>query len=669
MQEGNEASSPAVQRKKAIQDRSSRNTKKQRVTDSPVSDTTVDDDEDFEDEAPPQATLEDESMEDESATERSFSRTPVRRSESFDEIEGDAESDDEPRRRKRSVVVPTPRVQPPRRGQRDNRQIAQSATSRAGSEPSHQRPLPQRLGLEPKKLAVMQASFFSKPRKDEQLAEQAKLPPRQARERQPPLLEAPRPSDSQPVAPAPGQTQEDPYVPQYRPLREWKAVPLEKSLVNGNEGNVLDAGLMLDRSFRATFGPQGQLVTLGGITSFSTASVATKQTTINVFKPRIFADNVSTERDAAARTLQVQHAHTKIDSDSDTLPFASTLPSLRFHHFVSAFQSQDTSAEATLWRLGNALFDEIELGLPETVSDETLERVSRIRRTDAFSRWLREAVAPAVEEDLRRIASNPAESRSAATVFTLLTGNQVERACQAALAEGDVRLATLLSQVGGDDEFRADVGLQLAKWRESRVDPLIGKDYRKIYEVLSGNVGASPGITGSSKVDSSESIMISEDLDWKRAFALRFWYAEFNASIPSAIKRYDADASKDLALALPIPSYKVEKQPNTWALADGDDARDILYELIKLYSDVRMSLEIALSPRAASSSPYAYRKTWHLYQLLSRALQVREFDDVDASGYSELSQSVIGSYADELEKSGLWEWAAFVLLHLVDPSR
>jgi nuclear pore complex protein Nup98-Nup96 len=94
-----------------------------------------------------------------------------------------------------------------------------------------------------------------------------------------------------------------------------------------------------------------------------------------------------------------------------------------------------------------------------------------------------------------------------------------------------------------------------------------------------------------------------------------------------------------------------------------------LYELIKLYSDVRMSLEIALSPRAASSSPYAYRKTWHLYQLLSRALQVREFEDVDTSGYSELSQSVIESYADELEQLGLWEWAAFVLLHLADASR
>lgn len=672
MQEGQEASSPDVQRKAALQQRSSRKTsKKQRVTDSPVSDTTEDDidDVDYDDDAPPQATLDDESMEDESATERSFSRTPVRRSASHPALEHeddeDLESDEEPRRRKRSVVVPTPRV-PQRRDLRNARQITQSATSRAGSEASYQKPLPQRLGLEPKKLAVMQASFFSKPRKDEQVAEQAlatrTAPVREHKQ----LLEAP-PRSAPAVSPAPAP--EEQYVPQYKALRQWKAIPLEQSLINGKEGKVLDAGLMFGRSFRATFGPQGQLVTVGGISSLASKGDSVLQTEVNIVKPRLFASTPQDDRDQAARTLQVQLAHTKIDADNDMLPLATTLPSLRFHHFAGAFQNQDTSSEALLWRLGNALFDEIDLALPETATEETVDRVSRLRRRDAFSTWLGEAVAPAVEQDLRRIAANSVETRAPATIFALLTGNQIDRACQAALAEGDLRLATLLSQAGGDDEFRADIDLQLAKWRDQRVDPLISKEYRKIYELLSGNVISAPGIKGASKVDTSDSFKIGEGLDWKRAFALRFWYAEFESSISQALRRYDSDASRDDELAKPLPEYKLDKQANAWTLPDAHSVRDVIYEVINLYTDVSKSLEDALSPRTSSSSPFAYRQTWHLYQLLARSLQIREFEDVDSNGFSPTSQAVIEYYADQLEKLSLWEWAAFVLLHLADPDR
>lgn len=669
LEDQQDKASRAVQRKQATQTPASRTSKKQRVTDSPVSDTTEDEDEDdldYDDEAPPQATLEDKSMEDESATERSFSRTPVRRSASHPALEEDEVSDEEPRRRKRSIAVPTPRVLPPRRDQRSMRQPSQSATSRAGSEPHHHKPLPQRLGLEPKKLAVMQASFFSKPRKDEQAAEKANMPSTQALQvRERPQLEAARPVQ----ADIPPPVQEEQYLPQYKPLRTWQPIPLKESLVNGKEGKLLDAGLMLDRSFRACFGPQGQLVTLGRITPFGAPNQTAPQTVVNIVQPHVFAGNRSFERDRAAKTLQIQHSHTRIESNQDMLPLATTLPSLRFHHFVDGLQSPDTSHEATLWKLGNALFDEIDLGLPDSISDETIERVSRLRRKDAFSTWLREAVAPAVEQDLRRLAKAPADARGPATIFALLTGNQIERACQAALAEGDIRLATLLSQAGGDDEFRADINLQLAKWREYRVDPLIGKEYRKIYELLSGNVGTSPGIKGSSQVDTSEPILISEDLDWKRAFALRFWYAEFDNSISRALRRYDNDIRQDSQLAQPVPEYKLAKQPLEWSLPDDHSARDVIYEIIKLYSDVSKSLEDALSPRAASPSPFTYRQTWHLYQVLSRSLRVRQFEDVDSSGYSELSQSVIENYAAELEKLDLWEWAAFVLLHLADSDR
>ena len=135
-----------------------------------------------EQQAPPKATLEDamaETEPDDQHTSRSFSRTPTARSPETNGSDSQqsgagAHSDDERSRRKRSVVVPTPRFAPSSR----LRALASPAKSRAdalghlsspgqSSRPDHgdhtYRPMAWRLGLEPKKLAVMQASLFSKP--------------------------------------------------------------------------------------------------------------------------------------------------------------------------------------------------------------------------------------------------------------------------------------------------------------------------------------------------------------------------------------------------------------------------------------------------------------------------------------------------------------------------
>ena len=140
-------SSPAHKRKQVVQDRRSRTAEKSKRVASPVSDTTL-----SEDDAPPQATL-DESMTDDN-----------------DELTDDGtemqDPDDEVdlAQRKRSVVVPTPRVPratyyelPPAQS---SRHTSVSLASRAGSEIPAQRPLASRLGLDPKRVAVMQASFF-----------------------------------------------------------------------------------------------------------------------------------------------------------------------------------------------------------------------------------------------------------------------------------------------------------------------------------------------------------------------------------------------------------------------------------------------------------------------------------------------------------------------------
>jgi nuclear pore complex protein Nup98-Nup96 len=60
--------------------------------------------------------------------------------------------------------------------------------------------------------------------------------------------------------------------PEPQPLRKYERVSNEKSLTKSFSGAYMDAGLALGRSFRVSWGPNGELVHLGKI-----CGVATKE--------------------------------------------------------------------------------------------------------------------------------------------------------------------------------------------------------------------------------------------------------------------------------------------------------------------------------------------------------------------------------------------------------
>lgn len=382
-------------------------------------------------------------------------------------------------------------------------------------------------------------------------------------------------------------------------------------------------------------------------------------------------------------------------SSSSSIPYAVPHPELRFSHFAALStpaSATDRLPEAHLWRLGHALFDEIddlELPTDPAPSAQTARYIEEIRRRDLLEKWLEDAVKGDVEDDLRRLAAGPSSSKTsggaaAQRVFAMLSGHQIERACEAAVEAGDLRLATLLAQVGGDDDFREDVYQQLAKWRDQRVGAHISPHYRKVYELLCGNVGRSEGVASGDKVDGEQSLHVSDALDWKRAFGLHLWYGTFQATVATAVDRYETAAQADEAVAAPFPAY-IER-PNataaaagvassTWAPgAAGDPPSDPLFELLKLFTDPSHALEQALLPRNFGSSPVDYRLPWHLYVLISRVLRRRDFQDrvelgeegvtEGITGNSVRADSVTESYAAQLEAIGLWQWAVFVLEHL-----
>ena len=316
------------------------------------------------------------------------------------------------------------------------------------------------------------------------------------------------------------------------------------------------------------------------------------------------------------------------------------------------------------------------------LASEVVDRLAEIRRRKRLEKWLEDVVRGDVEEQLREFPTGGTVDGGAKRIFALLSGHQIERACEAAMDCKDLRLATLLSQAGGDDSFRSDIKLQLAKWREYRVDPHISKEHRRIYELLSGNVGISAGNLEGDAIDQVQALYISEGLDWKRAFGLQLWYGKFHATVSESLARYEDSTVANLRTASSLPLY-LEKPSTAAAVTPKwkpslNSPSDPLFEFIKLYTDPSHSLESVLLPRNFTSSPLDYRLPWHLYIIFSRVLRKRDFGDRFETGEDAMSglegnsiraDTVTEGYASQLEGEGLWTWAIFVLLHLELPTK
>jgi nuclear pore complex protein Nup98-Nup96 len=386
--------------------------------------------------------------------------------------------------------------------------------------------------------------------------------------------------------------------------------------------------------------------------------------------------------DVSLSTSLLSHhlTNSPIQLDAEGVPFAHPSPKLSFGSFVSLFPQTDQSFAARLFRLGHALFDEIDLHLDESISIDVRNRVHAVRRKEALSKWLEGVVAPVVEAEVKGNFSGSAASKT----FSLLTGHQIDKACEVAMDGGNLKLATLLSQAGGDLEFRMDIRAQLRTWREQRIDAHIDQNLRKIYALLGGIVDVLEGSNGT-EVERCPDLPLSQKLDWKRVFGLHLWFGQpMDASIAQVFDAYDNHwrNARDRAAA-PIPWYFEEKSSGSkyWNLSRDENPPDAFYSLIKLYSDPACSLEALCSPLSFGPSPADFSILWHLYVILSRSMRLRDFSDRDDPGVSRGSQEgddgdaqieghspnadvLASTYAIQLEQQDLIQEAAFVLLHL-----
>ncbi|KAK9432606.1 nuclear protein 96-domain-containing protein [Lipomyces doorenjongii] len=335
------------------------------------------------------------------------------------------------------------------------------------------------------------------------------------------------------------------------------------------------------------------------------------------------------------------------------LPLFKPNPGLSFGKILD-FYLFSTNADQTLidvWKLASILFDDPPLDM-ESLNPEADRKIAvELLRKARLSALFENLVEKDVANDL---SSLPREE----TVFTLLSGHQIEEACIEAVKDKDLHLATLLPLIGGDADFRRDIKNQINDWVTKNVLSEIPTSIRKVYELLSGNTSLAKSSVGGFSLDKVPEICVSKGLDWRRAFGLRLWYEVYEEdNIEKAVKKYQMAFENLTDVQSPIPGY-VEAES-----AVDNSKRDILYELLKLYADPSYPLSLAVLPTNISPLPLNFAVSWQLFNIFVRVKRIRDVNGELLAAGDELS----ADFAWQLESAGRWKDALFVLLHIEDP--
>ncbi len=190
---------------------------------------------------------------------------------------------------------------------------------------------------------------------------------------------------------------------------------------------------------------------------------------------------------------------------------------------------------------------------------------------------------------------------------------------------------------------------------------------RALYELLAGNACVCEGKKGALE-DRASTFVISErfDLDWKRAFGLRLWYAiRAEEPIEVAVQKFISDLGQH-ERKKPLPWFLEESLGQDQARDTEGGREDLLWGLLKLYAKSKGSsgpikLADVIMPQNASRNPIDSRLSFQLYH----ALRTRFSNDrsgIEVS--SESADQLAWDFADQLDAAGEWTWSAFVLLHL-----
>ena len=327
-----------------------------------------------------------------------------------------------------------------------------------------------------------------------------------------------------------------------------------------------------------------------------------------------------------------------------------------FRDIANAVQP-NVAYESDIWALASILFDDLDPSSLNVSGSDFPQYESRLRKDSLVSFWSK-ITAPEAARSLEKAANN--EERAIAH----LSHNNIVAACGDLIQGKDFRLSTLIAQLGdGDEVIRDDMEAQIQKWRELNALSEISEPVRALYALLAGQTCVCEGKKGPVE-DRARDFVISErfNLDWKRAFGLRLYYATLASEpIEVAIKKYAVDLEKGDEGAKPVRS--VVDADGKQLITDGED---LLWSLLKLYAASKEWLPLPSIVHILNQqdvTPDNKRNVLLSFQLY-HALTVR----FPAISNPAAADSLAVDFSQQLDSVDEWVWACFATLHISSPA-
>lgn len=444
--------------------------------------------------------------------------------------------------------------------------------------------------------------------------------------------------------------------------------------------NHMDAGVFMARSFRCSWGPNGEFVNLGRLVtkpqSADSFDARTRHRVCIEFPLRSAAtikrkaaihDGLKMHFECASQRQRSVSEDEEHESDKRVVPNAPhvfALPSdallvrclHRYVEFAETLANKSGSGFAQqkhqLWKLVRALWGQ-EHTVKDMESNALLPLAARddptaLENLDTFQ-WLdlrRQFLSRWLEDAVRESTPGGFLSTSPESVLQLLMQHRIADAAETAMGCGDFRLATLVAQADSMEsaDFRSLLETQMASWSDNGTLEFMDESIILIYSLLSGSV----------EVVTTNLFQQGKLSSWLVGLAQFFWYKQGPATSLETVLKWLREAIEKRQTPAPRSPF----------VAAGDKD-DVLMEVMKLYVDATGSLCDVLSPsgwaasqtESASGHHLDYELSWHLHSVL-RAIGYR----LDSQWESHIQQNFIC----QLEGAGLWEDALYVALTISD---
>ena len=399
-------------------------------------------------------------------------------------------------------------------------------------------------------------------------------------------------------------------------------------------------------------------------------------------------------------TMTVQMEHTKvltregvpkaiIRTDPDTLEFSELADAV-------SLGTTAGSEEQKAWQLLSLLYDDTD-DIPSSVPEDKHELWLAQTRKERLSRFWQSLVF----DDAQNHAKDASTLEEKALAY--LSCNSIGDAITTLFRGDDLRLATMVSLLGGDVAMREDMREQIDVWRAQNLLADMDDSVRALYELIRGETARAEGRDGP-REDKAATFQIASrfNLDWRRAFGLRLWYqSTADENIEMAVAQF-ADAmrhgNEDVK---PVPWFVEQGIDMGWEDPQKEQREDLLWGILKLYASpktdgIPTNIEDVLSPENVSGHPLNARMSFQLFQIFwsrkndPRGDQEREVemptlrDTAGGDSFSlsvrstngneqaqdplvELGDQLTLTYAASLHTSENWTTAAWVYTHLSNP--